>query len=122
MAARMDGARLNEGIRRMRFEDLLARQTRGALARRQRQRCLGSAIGRFGAGVTGCAMKVPRGWTIAGWVRPVVGRRRWRSSGCWVSTGNATPIEPAARQIQVVLEAGRFDGVEISDTVKEFDR
>jgi len=41
MGARMDRARLNEGIRRMRFEDLLARQTRGDLSQEAAAEMLG---------------------------------------------------------------------------------
>lgn len=37
----MDPARLNEGMRKMRFEDLLARQTRGALGQEAAAEMLG---------------------------------------------------------------------------------
>jgi hypothetical protein len=43
----MGTARIHEGVRQMRFEGLLDRQTRGEITQEEAATCLGLACGRF---------------------------------------------------------------------------
>jgi hypothetical protein len=61
----MDRARIHEGIRRMRFTDILGRSERSELSQMRLRNCLGSVSARFAAGVTATATPGRQVWTTA---------------------------------------------------------
>ena len=79
----MDRARIHEGIRRMRFWDVLGRTERSELSQMEAAELLGISERTFRRGATAIAKRGKWVWRIAAWLRRCGGRRLPRSNGCW---------------------------------------
>ena len=90
MGVCMDRARIHEGIRRMRFTDVLGRSERSELSQMEAAELLGSANAHSAAGVIATAKRGLRAWRIVVW-RLRCAELRWpRSSGCWGCIATST--------------------------------
>ena len=79
----MDRARIHEGIRRMRFNDILARSERSELSQMEAGELLGISERTFRRCVTATARWGRQVWTTGAWRRRCAARRWPRSNGCW---------------------------------------
>ena len=87
----MGTASIHEGVRRMRFSDLLERTEAKVLTQEAASEFLGSAYGRFNAGQNAMRRRAMTGWLTGAWVGDRGGGRRRKSwSGCWGFTETST--------------------------------